>query len=77
MTALASLTPVSAQAKRYKLLLNTSWSGPVSFFPLADDRGYLREEGLDIAFSPGDGAARSCRRSCPGRSTSATATSRP
>lgn len=47
----------SAQARRYKLLLNTSYSGPVSFFLLAEDRGYLRDEGLDISFAPGEGAA--------------------
>jgi NitT/TauT family transport system substrate-binding protein len=55
--ALAPLSPAAAQAKRLKLLLNTAWSGPVSFFPLADDRGYLREEGLEVELSPGDGAA--------------------
>jgi len=57
--ACAAAIPMSAsaQAQRYKLLLNTSLSGPVSFFLLAEDRGYLREEGIDIAFSPGEGAA--------------------
>lgn len=55
----AAAMPIGAvaQTKRYRLLLNTSLSGPVSFFLLAQDRGYLREQGLDIAFSPGEGAA--------------------
>lgn len=46
-----------AQARRHRLLLNTSLSGPVAFFLLAQDRGYLREEGLELSFSAGPGAA--------------------
>jgi NitT/TauT family transport system substrate-binding protein len=46
-----------AQGRRLPLLLNTSLSGPVAFFLLAQERGYLREEGLDVAFSAGPGAA--------------------
>ena len=57
LTALAPPTRGMAQAKPIKLLLNTSFSGPVSFLLLAEDKGYLREAGLDVAFSPGDGAA--------------------
>ena len=40
-----------------KLLLNTSLSGPVAFFLLAEDRGYLRDAGVSLTFSPGGGAA--------------------
>ncbi len=47
----------AAQAKRIRLLLNTSLSGPVSFFLLAEDRGYLKEAGLQVSFSTGGGAA--------------------
>lgn len=39
------------------LLLNTGLSGPVAFFLLAQDKGYLRDEGLDVQFSGGPGAA--------------------
>lgn len=49
--------PASAQAQSIKVLLNTSFSGPVSFFLLAEDRGYLKQEGLSAAFTPGGGAA--------------------
>jgi len=62
-TALAALaagalaSPVVAQGIRFKLLLNTSLSGPISFFLLAEDRGYLRDEGLSVSFSSGGGAA--------------------
>lgn len=55
--AVLMLAPASAQARRLRLLLNTSLSGPVAFFLLAQDRGYLRDEGLDIVLSSGGGAA--------------------
>ena len=53
------LLPLSAraQARRLRLLLNTSLSGPVAFFLLAQDRGYLGDEGLDVVLSSGGGAA--------------------
>ncbi len=54
---LASGLAALAQGKQLKLLLNTSFSGPVAFFLLAEDKGYLRNEGLTIAFSTGGGAA--------------------
>lgn len=37
-----------------RFILNTFYSGPQAWFFLADDRGYFREEGLDIAFTEGD-----------------------
>lgn len=46
-----------AKNKGLKLLLNTSFSGPVSFFLLAQDRGYFAKEKLDIQLSTGSGAA--------------------
>ena len=51
------LAPAFAQSKKFRILLNTSFSGPVSFFLLAEDRGYLRQEGLETALSTGGGAA--------------------
>ncbi|MGL4241898.1 MAG: ABC transporter substrate-binding protein, partial [Beijerinckiaceae bacterium] len=42
--------------KRFRMLLNTSVSGPQAWFYLAQDRGYLAEEGIEIAFTPGAGA---------------------
>ncbi len=44
-------------AGAHRLLLNTGLSGPVAFFLLAQDRGYLRDEGLAVDFSGGPGAA--------------------
>lgn len=63
-TALLALSAVAstpstafAQVHRMRLLLNTSYSGPVAFFLLAQDRGYLREAGIDLALSQGGGAS--------------------
>ncbi|KQV33554.1 MULTISPECIES: ABC transporter substrate-binding protein [unclassified Rhizobium] len=42
---------------KVKLLLNGGISGPHAFFCLAHERGYFKEAGLDVEFSPGDGAA--------------------
>lgn len=47
----------SAAAQRLHLLLNTSYSGPVAFFLLAQQRGYFREAGIDLAMAQGSGAA--------------------
>lgn len=49
--------PALAQMQSLRLLLNTSFSGPVSFFLLAEDKGFLRDEGLAVSFFPGGGAA--------------------
>lgn len=56
---LALLGAAHAQSgmSAHRLLLNTGLSGPVAFFLLAQDRGYLREEGLHIEFFGGPGAA--------------------
>ncbi|MFM6993397.1 MAG: ABC transporter substrate-binding protein [Rhodoferax sp.] len=53
----AARLPLAMPTKPYRLLLNTSLSGPVAFFLLAQDRGYLRREGLELQLSGGPGAA--------------------
>lgn len=56
--ALAGATTFAvAKNNNLKLLLNTSYSGPVAFFLLAQDKDYYRKEGLKVQFSPGGGAA--------------------
>ncbi len=40
-----------------RMQLNTFYSGPQAWFFLADERGYLRDEGLALAFTEGDTAA--------------------
>lgn len=53
--------PTRAQTRRaegtLRVLLNTSLSGPLAFFLLAQERGYLRDAGLDVQFFGGPGAA--------------------
>lgn len=53
----ASTAKGSGDLLKVKLLLNGGLSGPHAFFCLAHERGYFREAGLDVEFSPGDGAA--------------------
>jgi NitT/TauT family transport system substrate-binding protein len=52
---------VHAQARpataSLRLLLNTSLSGPVAFFVLAQERGHLRDEQIELQLSSGPGAA--------------------
>ena len=43
--------------RTYRVLLNSGISGPQAFMMLAQDRGYLREAGVDVQFVAGDGAA--------------------
>jgi NitT/TauT family transport system substrate-binding protein len=40
-----------------RMQLNTFYSGPQAWFFLAEERGYLRDEGLEIEFTEGDTAA--------------------
>ena len=53
----AMLGPAHAEAQRLRLLLNTGFSGPVAFFLLAQERGYLKDAGIDLALSQGGGAS--------------------
>ncbi len=62
----ALVAPASAQTTRMRLLLNTSYSGPVAFFLLAEQRGYLKDAGIDLSMSPGGGAAAIVPQVVPG-----------
>jgi NitT/TauT family transport system substrate-binding protein len=42
---------------KLRMLLNGEFSGPHAFFFLAKERGWLAEEGIDLTFVPGNGAA--------------------
>ena len=37
-----------------RMILNTFVSGPQAWFFLADERGYLRDEGIALEFTPRD-----------------------
>ncbi|MGI4747590.1 MAG: ABC transporter substrate-binding protein, partial [Janthinobacterium lividum] len=43
-------------ATRIKFILNWKYEGPQSYFFLAQDRGYFRDEGIDVAFDQGSGS---------------------
>jgi NitT/TauT family transport system substrate-binding protein len=48
-------TPAGAQT-RLKFVLNWKYQGPQGWFFLADDRGYFKSEGIDIAIDQGNGS---------------------
>jgi NitT/TauT family transport system substrate-binding protein len=48
-------TPAGAQTK-LKFVLNWKYQGPQGWFFLADDRGYFKSEGIDIAIDQGNGS---------------------
>jgi NitT/TauT family transport system substrate-binding protein len=55
--ALAFTTGAAAQADtRIKLILNWKYEGPQGMFFLAQDRGYFKQEGLDVTFDQGNGS---------------------
>jgi NitT/TauT family transport system substrate-binding protein len=58
--------PARAQATRMRLLLNTSYSGPVAFFLLAEQRGYMKDAGIELSLSQGGGAAAIVPQVTPG-----------
>lgn len=53
---LAAPALAQSRTRSFRMLLNTSVSGPQAWFYLAQDRGYLAAEGLEIEFVPGGGA---------------------
>jgi NitT/TauT family transport system substrate-binding protein len=47
----------TAQAQtKIRMVLNWKYEGPQGMFFLADDRGYFKQEGLDVAFDQGNGS---------------------
>lgn len=48
--------PAPAPLRKVRFLLNSGYSGANSWFLLADQRGYFREEGLEVEFVMGRGA---------------------
>lgn len=68
MTA-AAASPAGAErtgATPVRFILNTFYSGPQAWFFLADDRGYFRDEGLEVTFTEGDTLARAVPRLASG-----------
>ena len=58
LAAPAIFAPSRAGARtRLKLILNWRYQGPQGMFFLAEDRGYFREAGLEVAIDQGEGSA--------------------
>lgn len=55
--ALPRIARAAPSPRALRLLLNTGLSGPVAFFLLAAEQGHLAQEGLDVQFVAGPGAA--------------------
>jgi NitT/TauT family transport system substrate-binding protein len=53
---LTAALPAAAET-RLKLVLNWKYQGPQGFFFVAVDKGYFKEEGLDVTIDQGDGSA--------------------
>lgn len=54
--AAGSLAAAQAADTRIKLVLNWKYEGPQGMFFLAEDRGYFKQEGLDVVFDQGNGS---------------------
>jgi len=48
--------PAAAQITKLKLVLNWKYQGPQGMFFLADDKGYFKEEGLEVTLDQGNGS---------------------
>ncbi|MBL8386374.1 MAG: ABC transporter substrate-binding protein [Burkholderiales bacterium] len=60
------MTPTPPAPRRLRMILNTFVSGPQAWFFVADERGYFRDAGLAIDFTPGDTAANAVPRLADG-----------
>jgi NitT/TauT family transport system substrate-binding protein len=51
------LVPPAAAETSLKMVLNWKYQGPQGFFFVAVDKGYFKQEGLDVTIDQGDGSA--------------------
>lgn len=58
LTLALAAVPAAAQVP-IKLVLNWKYEGPQAWFFLAQDKGYFKEEGLDVTIDQGEGSAAS------------------
>jgi len=61
MTAALALSacaaaPAAAQTTKLKLVLNWKYQGPQGMFFVADDKGYFKQEGLEVQLDQGNGS---------------------
>src|SRR5271170_8301597 len=52
----AGFTATAQAQTRIRMVLNWKYEGPQGMFFLADDRGYFKQEGLDVTFDQGNGS---------------------
>ncbi|RYF65547.1 MAG: ABC transporter substrate-binding protein, partial [Comamonadaceae bacterium] len=57
--ALALIAAPAAAQVPIKMVLNWKYEGPQAWFFLAQDKGYFKEEGLDVTIDQGEGSAAS------------------
>jgi len=54
---MGAITPAPAQAEtKLKMVLNWKYQGPQGWFFLAQDRGYFKDQGIDITMDQGNGS---------------------
>jgi len=51
-----SAAPAAAQTTKIKMVLNWKYQGPQGMFFLADDKGYFKQEGLEVTLDQGNGS---------------------
>lgn len=65
----ASLVVLSAPAQaqtKIKMVLNWKYQGPQAWFFMAQDKGYFKEEGLDVEIDQGEGSSASITKVAAG-----------
>jgi NitT/TauT family transport system substrate-binding protein len=56
LALIAGLAATAQAQTKIRMVLNWKYEGPQGMFFLADDRGYFKQEGLDITFDQGNGS---------------------
>ena len=52
-----AVAPPAAAQTKLKMVLNWKYQGPQGFFFVAEDKGYFKQEGLEVTIDQGDGSA--------------------
>jgi len=56
-SAAIALPAAAADLTRIKMVMAWKWTGQMAWFVLAQDKGYFKDEGLDVQIDQGDGSA--------------------